>query len=64
MKIALDPSTKVTDSLRSYTYIITKRRDKGVWKAGRIEGHAFKKRGLWDLVFRILRNVVGSRNLV
>lgn len=61
LTIALDPVTS-TPTLRNYTWRITRLRDKGTWKSGRIEGHTPKTRGPWDLLYRILRNVVGHRN--
>lgn len=64
LTIALDPSTLPTDTKRSYTWRITRFKDKGTWKSGRIEGHTPKTRGPWDLIFRILRDVVGYRNKI
>jgi hypothetical protein len=61
LTIALDPGTS-TPTLRNYTWRITRFRDKGTWKSGRIEGHTPKTRGPWDLIFRILKGVVGYRN--
>jgi hypothetical protein len=61
LTIALDPGTS-TPTLRDYTWRITRFKDKGTWKSGRIEGHTPKTRGPWDLFFRILRDVVGHRN--
>jgi hypothetical protein len=34
-----------------------------VWKYGKVEGFPRQKRGHWDLLFRALRDAVGSRNL-
>lgn len=61
LTVALDPDTS-TLTKRDYTWRITRFQDKGTWKSGRIEGHTPKTRGPWDLIFRILRNVVGHRN--
>lgn len=61
MSVALDPKES-TPTRRSYTWRITSFKEKRTWKAGRIGGHTPKTRGPWDLVFRILRDVVGVRN--
>lgn len=62
LTVALDPNTVPTDRLRNYSWRITRFKDKGTWKSGRIEGHNPKTRGPWDLIFRILRDAVGFRN--
>jgi hypothetical protein len=64
LTVALDPSTLATDITRGYTWRITRFKDKGTWKSGRIDGHNPKTRGPWDLIFRILRSAVGVRNKI
>jgi len=61
LTIALDPTT-VSAGSRSYTWRITRFRDKGTWKSGRIDGHTPRTKGPWDLIYRILRQAVGARN--
>lgn len=63
LTLSLDPDTLPEDQLRNYVWRITKFQDKGTWKTGRIEGHNPKTRGPWDLIYRILKQAVGVRNL-
>lgn len=62
LTVALDPGTLPTASKRNYAWRITRRREKGTLKSGRIEGHTPRTRGPWDLVYRILRDAYGARN--
>lgn len=62
LTLALDPATKPTDTRRSYSWRITKKNEKGTWKSGHIGDHNPARRGVWDLVYRILRDAVGNRN--
>jgi hypothetical protein len=64
LTVALDPGTTAADKLRNYTWRITRFKDKGTWKSGRVEGHNPKTHGPWDLLYRILRMAVGHRNKV
>lgn len=48
--------------LRRYDWTISKLGGVGVWKRGSINGHDPKRRGPWDLIYRILVLAVGSRN--
>ena len=44
------------------TMAINRRGDRGVWKKGTIENFPRKKFGVWDLMYRGLKGIVGERN--
>ena len=51
-----------TETQGAYIFSLTKR-DGGKWKSGILEGEFPRKRlGVYDLLFRVLRQVVGGRN--
>jgi hypothetical protein len=47
----------------NYHATIFNRGGKVFWKSGRVEGSPRKRLGVWDLIFRALRKIVGDRNL-
>lgn len=60
--VALDEDLTVSDNFRGYQWRITTFNGKKTWKKGTIEGHTPNSKGPWDLLFRVLRKAVGSRN--
>lgn len=47
----------------NYRFQLSKRgRSRQLWKGGTITGFPRKKLGPWDLLYRCLREIVGSRN--
>lgn len=59
---SLDPKTAHTNTSRSYNWRLSRLGNKGTWKSGKVDGHNKNLRGPWDLLYRILRDAVGSRN--
>lgn len=62
MAVSLDPKTAGSNTSRSYNWRISRQGNKGTWKSGYVEGHNKNLRGPWDLIYRILKDAVGSRN--
>jgi hypothetical protein len=47
----------------NYRYTLSRRGAAGsVWKAGRIYDFPRKDLGVWDLMYRVLKDAVGNRN--
>lgn len=63
LKICLDPKTKIEDKTRSYSWFAEKKGGGIFKKKGSIDGHNPKSKNQWDLLFGILRQMVGYRNL-
>lgn len=55
-------NTKVAN----YQYVLEKHKyaksPEGVWKTGQIEDFPRQAKGMWDLLYHILRHAVGYRN--
>lgn len=58
-RIALQSVTP--DNHGSYSYTLNGPKKAG-WRHGRVEGHHRTKRGIWDLLYRVLRHAVAERN--
>jgi len=63
LTVALSKVLTKNFSNRGYDWAITKKGDRQTWKTGEITGHNPRTRAQWDLVYRILKQAVGDRNL-
>ena len=52
-----------TDTAGNYKYHVSKwGTGNRMWKAGKLAGFPRKRLGPWDLLYRVLKDVVGARN--
>jgi hypothetical protein len=60
--VTIANDTSGTQMVGNYHYALAKRRGEGAWRQGQVKGFPRQRLGAYDLLFRVLRSAVGSRN--